>query len=144
MELDQAKNEHYHRKEFMKNPNPQKHQKKIKNEDKKIQTPFKRKIFIGRQELEDFEELEEDINNIGKDCLQPYITRHDYKKSLTSNYRTKSNEKRSVSEDLTYQGIMDGIMAELQQKYNLRPRNNVSSTVLVKNILPRVENDKPV
>jgi hypothetical protein len=36
MELEQAKNEHYPRKEFRKNPNPQNHQKKIKNEDQKI------------------------------------------------------------------------------------------------------------
>jgi hypothetical protein len=32
--------------------------------------------------LEDFEELEEDINNLGDDCLQPYLTRQDYEKSL--------------------------------------------------------------
>jgi len=113
MELDQDKNEHYPRKEFRKNPNPQNHQKQIKNEDKKIQTPFKSENFIGGQDLEDFEELEEDINNIGEDCLQPYITRHDYGKSLTSSYRTESNENNSVSEDSTYQGIMDGIMVEL-------------------------------
>jgi hypothetical protein len=30
MELDQAKNEHYPRKEFRKNPNPQNHQKKLR------------------------------------------------------------------------------------------------------------------
>ena len=40
MELDQAKNEHYPRKEFKKNPNPQNHQKQIKNEDQKIPSPF--------------------------------------------------------------------------------------------------------
>jgi hypothetical protein len=144
MELDQAKNEHHPRKEFRKNPNPQNHQKQIKNEDQKIQTPFKSENFIGGQDLEDFEELEEDINNIGEDCLQPYITRRDYEKSLTSNYRTESNENNSVSEDSTYQGITDGIMAELHQKYNLRPRNRVSSTAPVKKILSRVENDVPV
>jgi hypothetical protein len=74
MELDQAKNEHYPRKEFRKNPNPQNHQKQIKNEDQKIQTPFKSENFIGGQDVEDFEELEEDMNNLGDDCLQPYIT----------------------------------------------------------------------
>jgi hypothetical protein len=144
MELDQAKNEHYPRKEFRKNPNPQNHQKQIKNEDQKIQTPFKRENFIGGQDLEDFEELEEDMNNLGDDCLQPYITRHDYEKSLTTEYRTESNKNNSVSEDSTYQGIADGIMAELHQKYNLRPRNRVSTTAPVKKILPRVETDQAV
>ena len=91
--------------------------------------------------MEDFEELEEDMNNLGEDCLQPYIARHDYEKYLTIEFRTKSNKNNSVLEDLTYQGITDGIMAELHQKYNLRPRNRVSTTALVKKILSRVEND---
>jgi hypothetical protein len=102
MELDQAKNEHHLGKEFKKNPNPQNHQKQIKNEDQKIQTPFKSEKFIGGKDLEDFEELEEDINNIVEDCSQPYITRHNYEKSLTSNYRNESNENNSVLDNSTY------------------------------------------
>jgi hypothetical protein len=35
-------------------------------------------------------------------------------------------------------------MAELHEKYSLRPRNRVSSTTPVKKILPRVENDVPI
>ena len=94
--------------------------------------------------MEDFKELEEDMNNLGNDCLQPYITRHDYEKSLTIEYRTESNKNSSVSEDLTYQGITDGIMVELHQKYNLGPRNRVFATVPVKKILSRFEIDEPV
>jgi hypothetical protein len=77
MELDQDKNEHYPRKEFRKNPNPQNHQKQIKNEDQNIQTPIKSENFIGGQDIEDFEELEEDMNNLDDNTFQPYITRHD-------------------------------------------------------------------
>jgi len=144
MELDQAKNEHYPRKESRKNPNPQNHQKKIKNEDKKIQTPFKSENFIGGQDFEDLEELEEDMNNLGEDCLQPYITRHDYEKSLTTEFRTESKKNNSVSEDPTYQGIANGIMAELHQKYNLITRNKVSTTTPITKILLRVETDQAV
>jgi hypothetical protein len=79
MELNQAKNEHYPRKEFRKNPNPQNHQKQIKNEDQKIQTPFKSENIIGGQDVEDFEELAEDMNNLGDECLQSYITIHERK-----------------------------------------------------------------
>jgi len=61
MELDQDKNEHHPRKEFRKNPNPQNHPKQVSNEDEKIQTPFKSEKFIGGQDDEDFEELEEDM-----------------------------------------------------------------------------------
>jgi hypothetical protein len=35
-------------------------------------------------------------------------------------------------------------MAKIHQKYNLRPRNMVSATVLVKKILSRFEIDEPV
>jgi len=47
MELDQAKNENFPRKDFRRNPNPQNQQRQIKSEDKKIQAPFKRENFIG-------------------------------------------------------------------------------------------------
>ena len=52
--------------------------------------------------MEDFEELEEDMEKLGDDCLQPYITRHNYEKSLTTEYGTESDKNDSVSEDLTY------------------------------------------
>jgi hypothetical protein len=84
------------------------------------------------------------MNNLGDDCLQPYITRHDYEKSLTTEYGIESSKKGSVLEDLTYHGIADGLMAKLHQKYNLRPRNRVFATVAVKKILPRYKIDEPV
>jgi hypothetical protein len=84
------------------------------------------------------------MNNLGDDCLQPYITRHDYKNYLTTKYRTESNKNNIVSKDSTYHKIADGIMLDLHQKYNLRPRNRVSTTAPVKKILPRVETDQAV
>jgi hypothetical protein len=53
------------------------------------------------------------MNNLGKDYLQPYITRHNYENSLTTEYRNESNKNRSVSEDSIYHRVMNGIMAEL-------------------------------
>jgi len=50
----------------------------------------------------------------------------------------------STSEDLTYQGIADGIMVELHHKYNLRPRNRSLTTTQTKKILPRGETDEMV
>jgi hypothetical protein len=90
------------------------HQKQIKNQEQKIQTPFKSENLVGGQDLEDFGELEEDMNNLGDDCLQPYITKHDYEKSLTTEYGIESRNNDIVSEDLTYEGITDGIIDELQ------------------------------
>ena len=50
----------------------------------------------------------------------------------------------STSKDLTYQGIADGIMDELNQKYNLRPRNRSLAIAQMKKILPRGEADETV
>jgi cell division protein FtsN len=47
-------------------------------------------------------------------------------------------------EYLTYQGIADGIMVELHQKYNLRRRNKSLATGQTKKILPRGEIDGTV
>jgi hypothetical protein len=46
-----------------------------------------------------------------------------------------------MSEDFTYQDITDDIIAELQGKYNLRPRHKSLPTVLTKK-LPRSETDE--
>jgi hypothetical protein len=128
MEKDQAKNEHFPRKDFRRNPNPQNPPRQIKNEDKRIQTPFKRENFIGGEDVDDFEELEEDINNLGDDCLQPFLTRQNYEKYVTTNDRSENNKNNDIIEDSTYQGITDDIMTELHQKYNLRPRNKSLAT----------------
>jgi hypothetical protein len=45
MELDQSKADQFARKYFRRNPNSQIQQRPIKNEDQKIQTPFKNKIL---------------------------------------------------------------------------------------------------
>jgi hypothetical protein len=51
IELDQTKNDHFPRKDFRRNPNPQTPQRQIKNEDQKIPTPFKSENFIGEEYL---------------------------------------------------------------------------------------------
>jgi hypothetical protein len=45
MELDQDKLDPFARKDFRRNPNPQTQQRQVKNEDQKIQAPFKSKIL---------------------------------------------------------------------------------------------------
>ena len=49
MELDQTKNDHFPRKDFRRNPNPQTQQRQIKNEDQKIQALFKTEKFCRRR-----------------------------------------------------------------------------------------------
>jgi hypothetical protein len=142
MELDQSKNDHFPRKYFKRIPNPQTQQRSIKNEDQKIQTPFKNENFIGGEDMQDFEELEEDISNLGDECQQPYLTRQDYEKSLNTEYRSENNKNNNITEDSTYQGITYDIMAELHQKYKIRPRNRNITTTPVKKIMPRGETDE--
>ena len=75
MELDQSKSDPFVKREFKRNPNPQNQQRQVKNEDQKIQTPLKNENFIGENDLEDFEGLEEDVMNLGDDCIHPYVTK---------------------------------------------------------------------
>ena len=82
MELDQSKDDQFIKREFRRNPNPQIQQRQIKNEDQKIQTPLKNEIFIGGNDMQEFKDLEEDINNLGDDCIQPHLMKKDYEKSL--------------------------------------------------------------
>jgi hypothetical protein len=75
MELDKSKADPFIKREFRRNPDPQNQQRKIKNEDQKIQTPLKNESFIGGNDLQDFKNLEEDINNLGDDFTQPHLTK---------------------------------------------------------------------
>jgi hypothetical protein len=75
LELDQSKADPFIKREFRRNPNPQNQQRKIKNEDQKIQTPLKNESFIGGNDLQDFKNLEEDVNNLGDDFTQTHLTK---------------------------------------------------------------------
>jgi hypothetical protein len=137
MELDQSKNDQFPRKDFRRNPNPQIQQRQIKNEDQKIQAPFKNENFIGGEDLRNFEELEEDMNNLGDDCQEPFLTKQDYEKSLNTEYWSNHDESINNTEEYAYQGITDNIMVELQQKYNLRPRDRNITTAQPKKIMSK-------
>jgi hypothetical protein len=50
--------------------------------------------------MRNFEELEEDMNNFGDDCQEPYLTRQDYEKSLN---RSKNDENRNITKNSSYQ-----------------------------------------
>jgi hypothetical protein len=75
MELEKSKRDNFPRKDFQRNPEPQGPQKIIKNEDQKIPTPFKSENYIGEEDLGDFEEIDEDISNLGDDNKSPYLSR---------------------------------------------------------------------
>jgi hypothetical protein len=95
MELEQSKIDPFIKREFRRNPNPQNRQRQVKNEDQKIQTPLKNENFIGGNDLEDFEGLEEDVTNLCNDCTQPYVTKEDYERSL--NTPQSSNEEDDIN-----------------------------------------------
>jgi ribonuclease HI len=144
MELDQSKSDQFVKREFRRNPNPQIQQRQIKNEDQKIQTPLKNENFIGGNDMQEFEDLEEDVNNLGDDCIQPHLTKEDYEKSLNIGQPSGADNSLNNANDLAYQGMADTIMAELQHKYNLRPKNKPVSTAQPKKIFPRGETYEPV
>jgi hypothetical protein len=51
MELDQSKHDPFARNQFRRNTNPRIPQRQLKNEDKKIQAPFKTKFFMQRDDM---------------------------------------------------------------------------------------------
>jgi hypothetical protein len=144
MELDQSKADQFVKRDFRRNPNPQIQQRQIKNEDQKIQTPLKNENFIGGNDLQEFEDLGEDVNNLGDDCVQPHLTKEDYERSLNTEQPSNKDNNINNAGDSTYQGMVDTIMAELQHKYNLRPKNKSVSTTQPKKILPRGETYEPI
>jgi hypothetical protein len=137
MELDQANPYPYIRNQFRRNPNPQIQQRQVKNEYQKIQAPFKTENFMQRDEVQDYEELEEVLNNLSDDNLEPHLTKQDYEKSLDLEFLFNNDENINNIVDSTYQGLADSIMAKLQHKYDLRPRENISTNIPPKNILSR-------
>jgi hypothetical protein len=82
------------------------------------------------------------MNNLGDDCQQPHLTRQDYERSLNTKYRSNNYDSINITEDSSYQGIVDNIMVELQQKYNLRLGNRNMTTAQLKKIFSRGEVDE--
>ena len=87
----------------------------MKNEDQKIQTPFKSENYIGEEYLGEFEELDEDISNLGDDNKSLYLSRQDYEASLI---------KESKSE-LTIMSLMIVHIKILQMILLLSYRENI-------------------
>jgi hypothetical protein len=113
MELDQSKVDQFVKREFKRNPNPQFQPRQIKNEDQNIQTPRKNENFIGGNDMQEFKYLEEDVNNLGDDCIQPHLTKDDYEKSLNTEQSFVEDNNLNNADDPAYQGMDETIMAEL-------------------------------
>jgi hypothetical protein len=87
--------------------------------------------------MHNYEGLEEDINNLSDEDQEPHLTRQDYEISLDQEPLFSNEESINNLGESTYQGIADSIMDELQQKYNLRPREMNTANSPPKNILSR-------
>jgi hypothetical protein len=71
MELEKPRRDNFPRKDFRKNPEPQGPHKTIKNEDQKVQAPFKTEDYIGEEDFGGFEQLDEDIECLSDDNRIP-------------------------------------------------------------------------
>jgi len=142
MELEQAKIDSYPKKYFKRNPNPPDQQRQIKKEDQKIQAPLKNENFIGANDFQDYNDLDNDVTNFGDDCSQPYLTREDYKKSLNTPEPSNESEEGDHTESYEPQSETEIMMADFQPKYNLRSRNKPTSTTQPKRILQRGQSYK--
>ena len=79
------------------------------------------------------------MTNLGDDCTQPYLTKEYYEKSLNTLQPSNKDVDINITDVSIYQQMTDSIMAEVQHKYNLRPKNKLVLTPQPKKILPRGE-----
>jgi hypothetical protein len=137
MELEKPRRDNFPRKDFRKNPEPQGPHKTIKNEDQKVQAPFKTEDYIGEEDFGEFEQLDEDIDCLGDDNRYPYVSRQDYEASLMKESKSKDAVSTDATDDHAYQSVADDIIADLQGRYNLRSRNKNLPNVQAKKVLLR-------
>jgi hypothetical protein len=143
MELEQAKVDSFPKKDFKRNPNPPNQQRQIKNEDQKIQAPLKNENFIGANDFQDFKDSYNDVTNFGDDYTQPYLTREDYEKSLSTQQPSNKGEESDHANPCESQQETEMMMAEIQPKYNLRSKSKPTSTTQPKKILQRGQSYEP-
>jgi hypothetical protein len=79
--------------------------------------------------MQDYVESDEDLNNLSDDDIEPHLTKKDYEKSLDLESLFNNDENINNLGDSTCQGLVDSIMAELQHKYDLRPREKGSTNI---------------
>jgi hypothetical protein len=137
MELEKPRRDNFPRKDFRKNPEPQGQHKTIKNEDQKVQAPFKTEDYIGEEDFGGFEQLDEDIDCLGDDNRYPYVSRQDYEASLMKENKSEDVVTINATDDHAYQSVADDIIADLQGRYNLRSRSKNLPNAPVKKVLPR-------
>jgi hypothetical protein len=137
MELEKPRRDNFPRKDFRKNPEPQGPHKTIKNEDQKVQAPFKTEDYIGEEDFGGFEQLDEDIECLSDDNRYPYVSRQDYEASLVRENKSEDVVIINATDDHAYQSVADDIIADLQGRYNLRSRSKNLPNVPVKKVLPR-------
>jgi hypothetical protein len=137
MELEKPRRDNFPRKDFRKNPEPQGPHKTTKNEDQKVQAPFKTEDYVGEEDFGEFEQLDEDIDCLGDDNRYPYVSRQDYEASLMKESEPKDAVSTDIIDDHAYQSVADEIIADLQGRYNLRSRSKNLPNIPVKKIFPR-------
>jgi hypothetical protein len=140
MEMDKSKPNPYVRNQRRRNlnTNPQIQQRQIKNEDKKIQAPFKTKNLIHGDEVQEYDELDEEMNNLSDDDNEPHLTQQDYKQSLSFGQLLDEQNINNFNEPTSqYKDLTDSILDELHNKYDLRPRDKTATSNPPKKVLMR-------
>ena len=108
------------------NTNTQFQQRPLKNEDKKIQVPFKTENLIQGDEVQEYDELDEEMNLLSDDDSEPHITQQDYELSLGSGLLFDEENINNFDEPTSQYKIHTySILDELQDKYDLRTRDKI-------------------
>ena len=90
------------------------------------------------------EELDEDLNNLSDDDVEPHLTKQDCEKYLDLGSFFDDDHDVNNLGDSTYKGLVDSTIAELQNKYNLRPREKNSTNNPPRKLLSRNKSNEAV
>jgi hypothetical protein len=88
---------------------------------KKFKLLFKTENLIQGDEVQEYDELDEEINLLSDDDSEPHPTQQDYEQYLGSGQLCDEENINNFDEpSLQYKVLIDSILAELHNKYDLR------------------------
>jgi len=140
MEMEKDKHDPYVRNQnqFRRNlnTNPQIQKRQINNEEQNIQAPFKTNNFIHGDDVQEYDELDEETNNFRDDDSEPHLTQQDYEQSLNFGSLFDEQNINNFDEPTSqYKYLVDLILVELHNKYDLRPIDKIATSNPSKNVL---------
>ena len=108
---------------------------KLRMRIKKFRFHFKTENFIQGDKLQEYDELDEEMNNLSDDDNEPHLTQQYYKQYLSFGQLLDEQNINNFNEPTSqYKDLTDSILDELHNKYDLSPRDKTTTSNPPKNV----------